>query len=60
MIELTAHATTVTPVEPETAYRDGAYRIDCSVCGPVHTYRGFYFTQTEATRHERYFNKEAV
>ena len=60
MIDRRTHRTVVTTLEPETAYRDGPYRIDCVVCGPVATYRGFYFTQIEATRHERYFNKEAV
>jgi hypothetical protein len=55
---INTHITTITPAEPETTYRDGAYRIDCSVCGTVHTYRGFYFTQTEATRHARYFNTD--
>ena len=51
----TTHATTVTPAEPETRYHDGAYRIDCSVCGTVATYAGEQFTLVEARRHVRYF-----
>ena len=34
---------------------DDAYRIDCSVCGTVATYRGEQFTLVEARRHVRYF-----
>jgi hypothetical protein len=60
MIDRRTHRTVVTTLEPETAYRDGPYRIDCNLCGPVATYRGFHFTQIEATRHERYFNKGAA
>jgi len=51
----TTHATTVTPAEAPTAYHTGAYRIDCSVCGTVATYRGEQFTIVEARRHEDYF-----
>ncbi len=51
----TTHTTTVTPAEPETTYRTGAYRIDCSTCGTVATYRGEQFTLVEAHRHVRYF-----
>ena len=51
----TTHATTVTPAKPETTYHDGAYRIDCSVCGHVATYAGEQFTLVEARRHVRYF-----
>ena len=53
--ERATHATTVTPTEPPTAYHTGAYRIDCSVCGTVATYRGEQFTLVEARRHVRYF-----
>ena len=49
------HSTIVTPAEPETTYRDGAYRIDCSVCGTVATYAGEQFTLVEARRHVRFF-----
>ena len=56
---MTIHTTTVTPAEPETIQRDGAYRIDCSVCGTVATYAGAAFTLVEASRHARYFNTEA-
>lgn len=52
---LTTHTTTVTPAEPETRYHDGAYRIDCSICGTVATYAGEQFTLVEARRHVRYF-----
>ena len=51
----TTHTATVTPAEPETRYHDGAYRIDCSVCGTVATYAGEQFTLVEARRHVRYF-----
>jgi hypothetical protein len=47
-----AHICTVTPTEPETEYRDGAYRIDCADCGEFATYQGFRFTEVEARRHE--------
>ena len=53
----TTHRATVTPAEPETAYHDGAYRIDCPVCGTVATYAGEQFTIVEARRHEDYFAK---
>ena len=52
----TIHTTTVSPAEPETAYHDGAYRIDCSICGTVATYAGEQFTLVEARRHVRYFD----
>jgi hypothetical protein len=55
----TTHTATVTPAEPETTYRDGAYRIDCTVCGTVATYAGQQFTLVEANAHTRYFNTEA-
>jgi len=51
----TTHTTTVTPTEPPTAYHTGAYRIDCSTCGTVATYRGEQFTLVEARRHHDYF-----
>ena len=51
----TTHTTTVTPAEPETRYHDGAYRIDCSICGTVATYAGEQFTLVEARRHHDYF-----
>ena len=57
MKQPTTHTTTVTPAEPETTYHDGAYRIDCSVCGTVATYAGEQFTIVEARRHEDYFAK---
>jgi len=55
----TIHATTLTPAELETTFKDGAYRIDCSVCGTVATYAGQQFTLVEANAHARYFNTEA-
>ena len=51
----TTHLTTVEPAEPETTWKDGAYRIVCSHCGPYVTYRGHAFTVVEAQRHETYF-----
>lgn len=53
--EIRRHVMTVTPAEPETAYHDGAYRIDCAICGHVNTYRGEQFTLVEAGRHHDYF-----
>ena len=50
------HTTTVIPAEPETTYRDSAYRLVCSVCGLVHIYSGKQFTLVEGRRHEDYFN----
>jgi hypothetical protein len=55
MAAITIHTTTVQPAEPETPWKDGAYWINCTVCGHVHTYRGYAFTVVEAQRHEQYF-----
>lgn len=47
------HQTTITPAEPETRFRDGAYTLTCT-CGERVTYRGYWFTHGEAERHLRY------
>lgn len=50
------HTVTVSPVGTPGIYGDGPHRIDCSVCGHVHTYNGEMFTVVEARRHADFFN----
>lgn len=52
------HDVTVTPAEPETFFKDGAYTLTCS-CGEQVTYRGFWFTRVEALRHLQYHASKA-
>lgn len=47
------HLVSVTPAEPETMWKDGAYTLSCT-CGEQVTYRGWSFTRVEADRHSRY------
>ena len=52
------HNVTITPAEPETMFRDGAYTLTCT-CGETVTYRGYWFTTVEGRRHEQYHAKKA-
>lgn len=54
---LATPTTTVTPAEPETPFKDGAYTLTCT-CGEQVTYRGFQFTSVEARRHEAWHARE--
>ena len=53
----TTHSTRIVADEPETMFKDGAYRLECSCCGHWATYRGYWFAYHEAQAHERYFAK---
>jgi hypothetical protein len=57
-VTMTNFSTTVTPAEAETPWKDGAYRLACT-CGEQVTYRGFYFTQVEAQRHQAWHGRKA-
>lgn len=50
--------TTVTPAEPETMLRDGAYTLECT-CGERVTYQGEMFTTVEAQRHRAWHARQA-